>query len=224
MNTSLAPLPDPVAGEPEGRDKSLMFLGFLSQFTLWFAGVLLVRALFFTATGENAVREGQDAIPLGMVSDIPWIIGTFVLAAILILFVVGRERTATGWAMGKGLIAPIVVIGVVLGSIYGGITGITEAAGMGVIAVFVIGLIRREMTFDIVWDSLIRTLQVHRHDHLGDHRCGGACGGLHAGRRADLCGQPDRRGGHADDGDHPGDDAGVPDHGDVHGLGRHRAC
>lgn len=57
------------------------------------------------------------------------------LALVLIFFVVGRERTSRGWAMGKGLIAPIVVIGVVLGSIYGGITGITEAAGMGVVAV-----------------------------------------------------------------------------------------
>jgi TRAP-type mannitol/chloroaromatic compound transport system permease large subunit len=61
--------------------------------------------------------------------------------------------------MGKGLVAPIVVIGVVLGSIYMGITGITEAAGMGVVAVFVIGILRREMTFEIVWDSLMRTLK-----------------------------------------------------------------
>jgi TRAP-type mannitol/chloroaromatic compound transport system permease large subunit len=74
-------------------------------------------------------------------------------------FIVGTERTATGWDMGKGLIAPTVVIGVVLGSIYGGITGITEAAGMGVIAVFTISAIRREMTFDIVYDSLMRTLK-----------------------------------------------------------------
>ncbi len=158
VNTSLAPLPDAEEGDPEGRDKGLMFLGFLSRFTLWIAGVLLVRAIFFTVTGENTL-EGVDPIPLGMISDIPWIIGTFVLAALLILFVVGRDRTAEGWEMGKGLIAPTVVIGVVLGSIYGGITGITEAAGMGVIAVFVIGLVRREMTFEILWDSLIRTLR-----------------------------------------------------------------
>ena len=72
---------------------------------------------------------------------------------------VGKERSKKGWEMGRGLVAPIVVIGVVLGSIYGGITGITEAAGMGVIAVFVIGLVRREMTFEIVWDSLMRTLR-----------------------------------------------------------------
>ncbi len=42
--------------------------------------------------------------------------------------------------MVKGLVGPIVVLGVVLGSIYGGITGITEAAGMGVIAVALIAL------------------------------------------------------------------------------------
>ena len=136
-----------------------MFLGFLSRFTLWIAGVLMARGLFFTATGANAVTAGVDPIPLGMVSDMPWIAGAFVLALALIYLVVGRERTAQGWQMGKGLIAPTVVIGVVLGSIYGGITGITEAAGMGVVAVFVIGLIRREMTFEIVWDAVMRTLK-----------------------------------------------------------------
>jgi TRAP-type mannitol/chloroaromatic compound transport system permease large subunit len=148
-----------VPGEPEGRDKSLMFLGFLARFMAWFTAVLFGRALFFTATGDNAIREGEDPIPLGMVADMPWIAGAFAISLAIIFLVVGRERTAKGWEMGKGLIAPIVVIGVVLGSIYGGITGITEAAGMGVIAVFVIGVIRREMTFEIVWDSLIRTLR-----------------------------------------------------------------
>jgi len=159
INTSLAPLPDPVPGEPEGSEKGLMFLGFISRFAMWVTGVLFIRALFFTLTGDNAIRENQDPIPLGMVADIPWIIGAFAIFSLIVFVVVGRERTARGWEMGKGLIAPIVVIGVVLGSIYGGITGITEAAGMGVIAVFVIGMIRREMSFDIVWDSLIRTLR-----------------------------------------------------------------
>lgn len=159
LNPSLAPLPPEEPDAPRGREKGLRFLGFLSRFTLWVAGVLFIRALFFTVTGENTVTEGVDPIALGMVADIPWIVGAFVLALLLILFVVGRERTAEGWEMGKGLIAPIIVIGVVLGSIYMGITGITEAAGMGVVAVFVISLIRREMTFDVVWDSLMRTLK-----------------------------------------------------------------
>jgi TRAP-type mannitol/chloroaromatic compound transport system permease large subunit len=159
LDPSQAPLPEPDPDDPAGSEKGLMFLGFLARFTLWASAVIFLRALFFTVTGANRVIEGVDPILLGMVSDLPWIAGAFGLALVIIFFVVGRERTAKGWEMGRGLIAPTVVIGVVLGSIYGGITGITEAAGMGVIAVFVIGLIRREMTFEIVWDSLIRTLK-----------------------------------------------------------------
>jgi TRAP-type mannitol/chloroaromatic compound transport system permease large subunit len=52
-----------------------------------------------------------------------------------------------------------VVIGVVLGSIYGGITGITEAAGMGVAAVLTISILRGEASLALVWDSLMRTLK-----------------------------------------------------------------
>jgi len=207
MNPSLAPLPDPVPGEPEGREKSLMFLGFLSRFAMWVTGVLLVRALFFTATGENTVRENEDPILLGMVADIPYIIAAFAIFAVIVFFVVGRERTAKGWDMGKGLIAPIVVIGVVLGSIYGGITGITEAAGMGVVAVFTIGVIRREMTFLIVWDSLIRTL-----------KSTGTIIWVTIGAAAlaaayTLVGGPT----------YVANLIVVPDHGDVHGLGWDRA-
>ncbi|SHI74516.1 TRAP transporter, DctM subunit [Palleronia salina] len=159
ITPSMAPLPEADPDAPEGSEKALMFLGFLARMACWVVGVLIIRALFFTLTGANVPREGEDPILLGMVSDFPYLIGAFAIALATIFFVVGRERTSRGWNMGKGLVAPIVVIGVVLGSIYGGITGITEAAGMGVIAVFVIGLFRREMTFIIVWDSLMRTLK-----------------------------------------------------------------
>ena len=119
--------------------------------------MLLVRALFYTLTGANAEVDEYEPLTLGMVEDIPYIVGAGVLCLATNYLLVGKERSKKGWEMGRGLVAPIVVIGVVLGSIYGGITGITEAAGMGVIAVFIIGLIRREMTFEIVWDSLMRT-------------------------------------------------------------------
>ena len=136
-----------------------MFLGFLARFGMWATGVAFLRAAFFTLTGTNKVTEGVDAIPLGMASDLPGIAAAFAICAVLVFGVIGRERTAIGWNMGKGLVAPIIVIGVVLGSIYGGITGITEAAGMGAIAVFVIGLVRREMTFEIVSDAVMRTVK-----------------------------------------------------------------
>ena len=159
LNPSLAPLPEPDPSMPAGSEKGMLFLGFLAKFAMWVTGVLFIRAVFFTLTGDNKIVEGIDPIPLGMVADIPYIVGAFVLSAATVFLLVGKERTDRGWEMGKGLIAPTIVIGVVLGSIYMGITGITEAAGMGVIAVFVLGLVRREMTFEIVWDSLMRTLK-----------------------------------------------------------------
>ncbi len=159
LNPDQAPLPDPVPGEPEGAQKAGYFLGFLSLLLSGISAVLLLRAVFFTLVGFNTVREGLDPIPLGMVSDLPWLGGALVLGLVLVFVVLGRERCREGWQLGKGLVAPIIVIGVVLGSIYGGITGITEAAGMGVVAVFLISAIRREMTFEIVWDSLMRTLK-----------------------------------------------------------------
>ena len=137
-------------GIPAKYQHRVLFYGVL--------GALILRNLFFTFMGQNKVEEGVDPIALGMVSDLPWLFGALVLAGVL-MFLIGKDRVNTGWEMGKGLIAPIVVIGVVLGSIYMGITGITEAAGMGVIAVFTIGLVRREMSFAIVWDSLMRTLK-----------------------------------------------------------------
>jgi len=159
LNPSLAPLPEPDPSMPTGSEKGMLFLGFLAKFAMWVTGVLFIRAVFFTLTGDNKIVEGIDPIPLGMVADIPYIVGAFALAVATVFLLVGKERTERGWEMGKGLIAPTIVIGVVLGSIYMGITGITEAAGMGVIAVFVLGLVRREMTFEIVWDSLMRTLK-----------------------------------------------------------------
>ena len=159
LHPEQAPLPPEDPSDPKGREKGLMFLGFLSMVFFMIAAILTLRAVFFTLTGANEIREGVDAIPLGMVSDLPGLVGAGVLFLLVIFVVAGKERSLKGWEMGKGLVAPILVIGVVLGSIYGGVTGITEAAGMGVIAVFLLGLIRREMTFDIVWDAAMRTIK-----------------------------------------------------------------
>ncbi len=56
-----------------------------------------------------------------------------------------------------GLVAPLFVVFVVLGSIYGGFTGITEAAGMGVVAVLIIIVIRGEMSWILFKEALMRT-------------------------------------------------------------------
>jgi len=159
LNPDQAPLPEPKPGDPQGAEKWALFGAFMSIIVGGFSAVLLLRVLFFTVTGQNVYVEGVDAIAYGTADYIPWFGAYTAISLILIFFAFGIERAKTGWEMGKGLVAPIVVIGVVLGSIYGGISGITEAAGMGVVAVLIISVFRGEANFDLVWDSLMRTLK-----------------------------------------------------------------
>ncbi|MEL6586675.1 MAG: TRAP transporter large permease subunit [Pseudomonadota bacterium] len=159
LNPALAPLPPDDPNDPKGLEKTALFGAFLAILGAGFATALFLRAAFFTVTGQNIVEEGVDPITLGQPQHV-WQIGIALGVFLgLIFFAFGRDRAATGWRMGKGLVAPIVVIGVVMGSIYGGISGITEAAAMGVIAVFVISVFRGEASFELVWDSLMRTLK-----------------------------------------------------------------
>ena len=159
LNPEQAPLPAPKEGDPEGLEKFLIFVSFMSILVAGFSTALFLRAGFFTLTGENVLEEGMEPITWGMAGHLPWFAGTVVGALALIFLVLGRDRAALGWKHGKGLVAPIVVIGVVLGSIYGGITGITEAAGLGSVAVFIISVLRGEASAELVWDSLMRTLK-----------------------------------------------------------------
>ncbi|TFL18155.1 TRAP transporter large permease [Jannaschia formosa] len=159
MNPSLAPLPAPDPNDPPSGEKAMLFGAFLSIIVAGFSTALFLRALFFTVTGQNEVIENVDPIVLGQPHHV-WILGGLAAIALAAIFLVFKpHRAKTGWAMGKGLVAPIVVIGVVMGSIYGGISGITEAAGMGVVAVFLISVFRGEASVELVWDSLMRTLK-----------------------------------------------------------------
>ena len=159
MNPDHAPLPDPVPGEPQGTEKLTLFAAFLNVLLAGFAAILFLRALFFTVTGQNAETEGVEPIFWGTPDYVLWFGGIVALSLALAFFAFGRGRTAQGWSMGKGLVAPVVVIGVVLGSIYGGITGITEAAGMGAISVLILAILRGEASWELLWDSLMRTIK-----------------------------------------------------------------
>ena len=155
-----APLPDPEPGEPEGREKSVLFATFLTILVAGFSSVLFLRVLFFTVTGQNAdLGDTVDPIVWGTPDYVIWFAASTGIALLLLFFVFGLERTKLAWSMGKGLVPPIVVIGVVLGSIYGGITGITEAAGMGAVAVLIIATLRGEANFELIWDSLMRAMK-----------------------------------------------------------------
>ena len=155
-----APLPEPEHGDPEGAEKTILFVTFLTILVGGFSTVLFLRVLFFTVTGQNAdLGDTVEPIFWGTPDYVAWFGGLVAISLALLFFVFGRERATLAWSMGKGLVPPIVVIGVVLGSIYGGITGITEAAGMGAVAVLIIAILRGEASFDLVWDSLMRTMK-----------------------------------------------------------------
>ncbi len=154
LNPDHAPLPDPVPGEPQGMEKFALFGAFMNVLLAGFSVILFLRALFFTVTGQNAAAEGVEPILWGTPDFVPWFGGLVVITIALAFFAFGRARTAQGWGMGKGLVPPIVVIGVVLGSIYGGITGITEAAGMGAISVYLLMTMYQKSFSD--WYALIK--------------------------------------------------------------------
>jgi len=160
LNPSLAPLPDPKEGDPTGLQKLGMFGAFMSIMLAGVSALLLLRAIYFTVTEQNInMGENVEPIFLGMSYHVPYIAIYLAVGLALAFFIFGRERSRLGWEHGKGLVPPFTVIGVVLGSIYGGISGITEAAGMGAFAVFVIAAFRGEASIGLVWDSLMRTLK-----------------------------------------------------------------
>ncbi|RMD93567.1 MAG: TRAP transporter large permease subunit [Alphaproteobacteria bacterium] len=138
LDPAQAPLPEPDPNDPPTGEKTVLFLTFLSILVAGISALGFVRAVFFTVTGQNVAIENVEPIIYGTPDYIWKTAVIFAIALGLILFVFGRERAVRAWGMGKGLVAPLVIIGVVLGSIYMGITGITEAAGMGVVAVFFI--------------------------------------------------------------------------------------
>lgn len=58
----------------------------------------------------------------------------------------------------KGLILPILVVFMVLGSIYGGIASVTEASAMGVLGVALSAVIRGEFTWELLKGASLQTL------------------------------------------------------------------
>src|SRR5690606_24690031 len=59
----------------------------------------------------------------------------------------------------RSLAAPMFIVVIVLGSIYGGIASITEAAALGVLAVLIVALLRRELNLRMLEESLTHTLE-----------------------------------------------------------------
>lgn len=97
----------------------------------------------------------------------------FMLAAFYVIYVIIRvtlnpalaplpEPDDRPWSekitLLKGLILPVLVIGFVLGSIYGGIASVTEASALGVAGVMLSTLIRGELTLSMLKGAALQTL------------------------------------------------------------------
>ncbi|WP_341367798.1 TRAP transporter large permease subunit [Yoonia sp. BS5-3] len=160
LDPSQAPLPEPADDDPPNGQKIMMFVGFIATLVAGITGILLLRLGFLSLTGRNVPGGNRFEPPsLGMPEDLPMLIGILAGCLIVMFVLIGKHRTKEGWRHGKGLVPPFSVIGIVLGSIYGGVTGITEAAGLGALAVFVIAVFRGTASVELVWTSLMRTLR-----------------------------------------------------------------
>ena len=60
--------------------------------------------------------------------------------------------------MARDILLPVAVVVMVLGSIYGGIASVSEAAGMGVIGVVICTWIRKELKWQLIRESLHQTI------------------------------------------------------------------
>ena len=148
MQPHLAPLPPPSPDDLSPKQK-LSYGGALASMALilWFA-VSLARLLSPDKGGESPPPDAWH-FPALMIA----------LAAGWLFFSAGKKTIGEAWQAGRGLMAPGIVVFVVLGSIYGGITTITEAAGMGVMAVLILVLLRGEFSLRFMRESLLRTFK-----------------------------------------------------------------
>ena len=68
-----------------------------------------------------------------------------------------RSTWPQRWAALRGIWGVLVLVIVVLGGIYGGLFTATEGAGFGAFGAFLFALIRRRLTWKILWDVLIES-------------------------------------------------------------------
>lgn len=154
LNPSLAPLPEPNENDMTGKQKAVYGSALIAMLVALACTITLVRMGFLTTLG----RVDEETVFVSSGLAIKAAVITAVLSAYL-FFVVKPDRVKEAWDVGKGLVAPLLVVFVVLGSIYGGVTGITEAAGMGSVAVLLLIIFRGEFSTSLLKEALMRTFK-----------------------------------------------------------------
>ena len=154
ITPSLAPLPEPSPDDMDGRTKAIYGAALIAGLFVVALLCLILRAFvldfFDNITEEHSMVSKDFLLKAG--------ISIAVLISFL-MFIIRPKRAWAAWQAGKGMVAPLLVVFVVLGSIYGGITGITEAAGMGSAAVLLLIILRGEFSFGLVYEALMRTFK-----------------------------------------------------------------
>ncbi|MCY4035526.1 MAG: TRAP transporter large permease subunit [Hyphomicrobiales bacterium] len=154
INPELAPLPEPSEDDLNGREKLVYGSALLSMIGVVVMGAAVLRGLFINYVGK--VDEETVFVTGGAFAAYLAVAG--VLLAYLFGFI-RIERIKAAWEAGKGLVVPFGIVFVVLGSIYGGITGITEAAAMGTAAVLLVIVMRGEFSPTLLKEALMRTFK-----------------------------------------------------------------
>lgn len=137
LNPTLAPLPPSTATDEHGPRTIFELLLTVTPFA---AGAL--------AVSTTGIVFPETVNPIAV-----FIFTSAILALCLLLWLQLKNR----FRIAAGLLPLLIIVDLVLGSIYGGITGITEAAAMGVIVTLLLISIRRELTFDLVYQALEQT-------------------------------------------------------------------
>lgn len=159
MNPELAPLPEPSPDDMTGKEKALYGSTLLFLLAGVGSSLIVARWLYLTIGNQfNANMIDGNTRLIDNATLIQYLLIASVCAA-FIYFVVGISVARTAWAKGKGMVAPMAVVFVVLGSIYGGITGITEAAAMGSLAVLFLIWVRGEFSINLLREASMRTFK-----------------------------------------------------------------
>jgi TRAP-type mannitol/chloroaromatic compound transport system permease large subunit len=159
MNPELAPLPDPSPDDMTGKEKALYGSTLIFLIAGIASALVVARWLYLTIGSQFNEKMIDGNTRLVDNATLYQYLAITLVSAGFIYFVVGVNVAKTAWAKGKGMVAPMMVVFVVLGSIYGGITGITEAAAMGALAVLFLIWIRGEFSINLLREASMRTFK-----------------------------------------------------------------
>ncbi len=141
LNPSLAPLPKESGAETEQPDVNGR-MELILNLTPFITG--LACAVMASVLGVGRTEQ----------------IATFIFSsATVALVLVAWLQKTDDYPIAKGLLPPLIVVDLVLGSIYGGVTGYAEAAAMGVVASLLLIWVRSELNTSMVLEGLEQTFR-----------------------------------------------------------------